>query len=408
MQILWISHFLLFPETGYGGLQRSRNLLKVLSKYHDIHLICFYRNDDKIFVPDLKLAEKDLKKYCKNVYIIPHELSNTKKAYRLLKSVVSRTPYSAYIYRSRQLLQESWKLISVQSIDLIHSDTIGMIEPILNRINVTKVLTHHDIESHKMHRRYENEENILKRIFFFKEYMALRRYEKKYCVKYDSNITVSDIDKNRLQEIDENIHVNVIQNGVDCNYFKYHPRDEMSRELIFTGALDYYPNAKAMLYFCGKIWPILKSKYPELKLTIIGKNPPAQLQSIGKGNNGINVLGYVEDIRPHMKRAKVFICPIMEGGGTRIKILDAFSQGVPVVSTTVGAEGLSLENGKHILLADTDSEFVDRVSDLLANEDLSKSISLCARKFVEENYSYNMIGKKMATVYDELIENRVR
>ena len=107
MQILWISHFLLFPETGYGGLQRSRNLLKVLSKYHDIHLICFYRNNDKIFVPDLKLAEKDLNNYCKNVYIIPHELSNTQKAYRLLKSVVSRTPYSAYIYRSRQLLQES-------------------------------------------------------------------------------------------------------------------------------------------------------------------------------------------------------------------------------------------------------------------------------------------------------------
>ena len=404
MQILWISHFLLFPETGYGGLQRSRNLLKVLSKYHDIHLVCYYRNNDKIFVPDIKLAEKDLKNYCKNVYIIPHELSNTQKAFRMLKSVVTRTPYSAYIYRSSQLLKESLKLISDKSIDLMHSDTIGMIEPIIDNISIIKVLTHHDIESHKMHRRYENEENLLKRIFFLQEYMALRRYEKKYCVMYDSNIAVSDMDKNRLQEIDKRIKINVIQNGVDCEYFTYHPRDDMSRELIFIGALDYYPNAKAMLYFCDKIWPILKRKYPELRLTIIGKNPPAQLRSLGQDGNDINILGYVEDIRPHMKRATIFICPIMEGGGTRIKILDAFSQGIPVVSTIVGAEGLDLQKGKHILLADTVTEFVDRVSDLLENEELSKSMSLCAREFVEQNYSYNIIGKKMATVYNEMVE----
>ncbi len=140
-------------------------------------------------------------------------------------------------------------------------------------------------------------------------------------------------------------------------------------------------------------------------LTIIGKNPPVQLQSLGKDNDDINILGYVEDIRPHMERAKVFICPIMEGGGTRIKILDAFAQGIPVVSTIVGAEGLDLEKGKHILLADTVTEFVGGVSELLENDELSKNMSLCAREFVEENYSYNIIGKKMAMVYNELVES---
>jgi len=408
MQILWISHFLLFPETGYGGLQRSRNLLKVLIKYHDVHLICYYRNIDKNFVQDIKLAERDLKKYCKNVYIIPHELGSIKKAFLLLKSIITRTPYSAYIYRSRQLLKQSLELISDKSIDLVHSDTIGMIEPILDKIGVIKVLTHHDVESHKMYRRYENEENVLRRIFYLQEHTSIKKYEKKYCRKFDLNIAVSDMDKGRLEEIDEGINVGVIQNGVDCEYFKYSPRNAMSRELIFTGALDYYPNAKAMLYFFGKIWPILKSKYPELKVTIIGKHPPAQLHSFGRDCNDINILGYVDDIRPHVQRAKVFICPILEGGGTRIKILDAFSQGIPVVSTIVGAEGLDLENGKHILLADTIAEFVDRVSDLLENDELSKRMSLFARKFVEENYSYNIIGKKMATVYNGMVKNNVR
>ena len=167
--------------------------------------------------------------------------------------------------------------------------------------------------------------------------------------------------------------------------------------------MDYYPNSNAMLYFCKQIWPNLKERFTDLRLIIIGKNPPVQIISLIKNMEGIELLGYVEDIRPYIKRAKVFICPIMEGGGTRIKILDAFSQGIPVVSTEIGAEGLHIENGKHICLANSAAEFVEKVSELIENNELSRKISINARKLIEENYSYKYIGEKLAKAYEETL-----
>ena len=409
MRILWISHFLLYPETGYGALQRSRNLLLELCKHHDIYLICLFREADKSLVKNLDLAEIDLKKHCKNVFFVPHKISNISKIYFILKSIFAKFPYSVSIYCSKYLKNDVLRFISDENIDLIHSDTLGMIEPILDRISAIKVLNHHDIESHKMYRRYKNEENLAKRLFFWNENKCLEKYEKKYYKKYDMNIVVSEMDYKRLNEImgKWNIHAIIVENGVDCDYFAFHARKNCHEELIFTGALDYYPNDKSMLFFCSDVWPILKKKYPKLKFSIIGKNPSKSLMSLVKSSRDIKMLGYVDDVRPHIKRAKVFVCPIKEGGGTRIKILDAFSQGVPVVSTYIGAEGLDAVNGKHLLIADTPSEFVERISDLLDNDVLSEKISRDARKFVEEKYSYKYLGKKLAKEYENLLENKL-
>ena len=142
MRILWISHFLLYPETGYGALQRSRNLLIELCKYHEVSLICLYRDADKKLVPNLMLAEKDLKKYCKTVCFIPHNLTTVKRAFLLFKSILTKLPYSVYIYRSKFLNGKILQLVLDNNIDLVHSDTIGMLEPILNDIKAIKVLNH--------------------------------------------------------------------------------------------------------------------------------------------------------------------------------------------------------------------------------------------------------------------------
>ena len=403
MKVLWLSHFLLFPETGYGGLQRSRNLLKSICNQHEVILVCLYRDVDKYLVPDLRVAEKDLKNYCKKVIFIPHNLTIIKKFILLFKSFITNIPYSVYIYKSRSFNKDIYKLISNTVIDLIHTDTIGLFEALLGNNMAINVLNHHDIESHKLYRRYSNEKNVFKRLFFLHEYRCMYKYEQYYCNNYHLNIVVSEMDRDRLKMISKNINIKVIENGVDSEYFAYHSRDCNSKELIFTGAMDYYPNTNAMLYFCNQIWPKLKERFADLKLIIIGKNPPIQIISLINKIKDIELLGYVEDIRPYIKRAKVFICPIMEGGGTRIKILDAFSQGIPVVSTEIGAEGLHLENGKHIFLANTAAEFVEKVSELIENNELSRKISINARKLIEENYSYKYIGEKLAKAYEETL-----
>ena len=379
-----------------------------LCKYHDVYLICLVREADKYLVHNISVAEIDLEIHCKKVFFIPHTISNLSKLFFIGKSVFSKIPYSVSIYRSKDLGKKVLKLISDENVSLIHSDTLGMIEPILDRINTMKVLNHHDIESHKMYRRYVNEENLAKRLFFWNENRRLEKYEKRYCKRYDRNIVVSEIDYGRLNDIlgPSSENTVIVENGVDCDYFAFHPRLNSENELIFTGALDYYPNDKSMLFFCSDVWPILKEKYPALTFSIIGKNPSKSLLSLVKTSQDIKMLGYVEDVRPHIKRAKVFVCPIMEGGGTRIKILDAFSQGIPVVSTQVGAEGLEAVDGRHLMIADTPFGFVEKISDLLDNETLSSDISRHAREFVEEKYSYKHLGKKLAKEYEKLVENK--
>ena len=399
MKILWVSHFLLYPDTGYGGLQRSRNLLKELSKAHEVDLVCLVRDVDQKLVPDLSVPEQDLKKYCTGVHFIPHGISRIRKIGFLLRSLFQGVPYSVQLYRSEGLVRLVQNLLTNEPFDVVHADTIGLIDHVVGRHAVGTSLAHHDVESHKMYRRYENENHPIKKWFFYIEYRNLLRYEKNHCHEYGLNIVVSELDRERLLDMDPGARAVVIENGVDCEYFSYFPRGAHSEGLVFTGALDYYPNSNAMLYFSGEIWPVLKEEYPHLTLTIIGKSPSVKLRSSLASCNGVQILGYVKDIRPHMRTAKIFICPIREGGGTRIKILDAFAQGIPVVSTKIGAEGLDVVHGEHLLIADSPPDFVQAIKTLLEDDALTDRIGRNARAYVEKHYSFTHIGEKLSHAY---------
>jgi len=408
MQILWISHFLLYPDTGYGALQRSKNLLKCLGTKSEVILICLVREYDRQLAPSIEVAYKDLKNYCTEVYFIQHKVKASHKIKFLFKNVLTGTPYSVFLYRSKELLAVVKSILSNNKIDLIHADTIGLIEQSIKEIESVKVLNHHDIESHKMSRRTKTETNILKKLFYYYESYCIKKYEKRYCKEYDLNIVVSEVDKSRLQEIEQDIKIEVVANGVDCDYFQFSSRENSNEELIFTGTLDYYPNSHAIIYFFSDVWPFLKKKYPDMKLTIIGKNPPITVVDLVNKYKDVTLCGYVPDVRPYIKNASIYICPIQDGGGTRLKILDALAQGIPVVSTEMGAEGLHLDDGIHLLIGNTPDEFLEKISILIDNPALSKTISTNGRMFVEKNYSYSVIGEKFTSIYKALIESGKR
>ena len=402
MKILWLSHFLLFPETGYGALQRSRNLLLQLSKKNDVFLLSYYRDGDLKFSPDLDLAQKDLEKYCRRVVLVPSPLNGKNKYYKLsmiLESVFSKTPYSVLLFRHKVFFEKALQMIEEFSIDLVHSDTLGLSEKFLGEKSTVKILNHHNIESHMMFRRAEKEGNILKKLFLAKEGWNLKNYENTFCRQYDLNVVVSDIDKERLNGINRNIKSAVIENGVDCDYFSHHFRDQNCKGLIFTGSLDWYPNADAMLYFCRQIWPLLRKRFNNLTLNIIGKNPPPELLFLIKGEKGIFWEGFVSDVREFIKKGRVFVCPIRDGGGTRLKILDALAQGIPVVSSTVGCEGIDVINGENILMADDVEDIVNKVSSLLMDEELCNKLSGNGRRLVEVKYSFDILGRKISDLY---------
>ena len=397
---MWLSHFLLFPETGFGALQRSRNLLKELSKYNDIYYLSYVRNADLSEGIDLNEAVRDLNQYCKGTVLIshPHNKNFVLKYTALAKSIVSIKPYSILMYQFNAFYKKILDILTEQSIDLIYSDTMGLIEPVLDKIKVPCVINHHNIESCMMFRRAEKAKNLFVKMFYFYEACKIKNYEKKFCHQHNKNIVVSELDKKNLMAINLLADVEVVENGVDCNYFKFNPREKLSKNLIFTGGLDWYPNLDAMIYFCEKVWPLLVKKIPDVTLTIIGKNSGSKIDNIAKKYSNIILTGYVPDVRKYMKEASVFICPIRDGGGTKLKILDAMAQGVPIVTTSLGCEGILVTDGEHLCIADEPKKFVEKICGMINNTDEQNRLAMNAYDLIKNKYSYHIIGSKFNNI----------
>jgi polysaccharide biosynthesis protein PslH len=180
-------------------------------------------------------------------------------------------------------------------------------------------------------------------------------------------------------------------------------------ELIFAGRTDWLPNIDGLKFFCQEILPLIKKEIKDVRLTIIGKT---RLNNVGAIHelplqtvNDVTHLGFVEDVRPHIGKAAVYIVPLRIGGGTRLKILDAMAMGKAIVSTSIGAEGIDVTHGKNILIADTPEDFSKQVVRVLNDSKLRESLGAEGRKLVEEKYSWDIIGKKMDEVYTTAYES---
>jgi glycosyltransferase involved in cell wall biosynthesis len=404
MKILWISHFLLYPKTGYGALQRSRNLLVELSRRHDIFYLSYCRKVDLSSAWTIDQARIDLEAYCRKVVFVDYEPDRVPRYRLVLSSLLSGLPYSVRLYRSDALVQRAKEIIREHRIDLVHADTLGLAEPLLEMEGPQMALTHHNVESQMMFRRAEKAPP-LQRLFFALEARRLKAYEQHYCGRYDLNLVVSETDRDRLQALLPGVSATVIENSADCHYYEHHLRSPESRGLLFIGPLHWYPNADALLYFCDHVWPHLVAAMPDLTLTVIGKEPPERLLQMAGRYKGIRLEGYVPDVRPFARKARAFICPIRDGGGTRLKILDAMSQGIPMVSTSIGCEGLRVTDNEHLLLADTPETFVRQTLRLLTDLELCNRLSQNARRWVEEHCSAEAVGARLSQSYERLISS---
>ncbi|MBE0673006.1 MAG: glycosyltransferase [Anaerolineales bacterium] len=217
------------------------------------------------------------------------------------------------------------------------------------------------------------------------------------------NLAVSQLDKELLSHITGVGNFEVIENGVDIDYFTPSFSIKKNKSIIFAGRLDQYSNRESLLYFCSKVWPLIKKKHPDMRFTIIGNNPPVKLMEIAGNDKNIELLGYVDDVRPYFANAMISVCPIKDGGGTRIKILDALSMGMPIVSTSIGCEGIDVTPGADVFIADTPEEFADKVDHIVSDTCKRQSMGKNARKTAEENYSWKAIGAKLDRLYSKYI-----
>lgn len=408
-RILWISHLVPYPPKG-GVLMRSYYLLRELAKHYDVDL--FAINQQSLFRSFYPAKEQGLitvadalGSFCSSVEIVDEPYASGRLArYRLaLRSLWSRWPYSIGWLYSPKIAARLSERVRGGNYDAIHYDTIALAAYWRKDDGLPAVLDHHNVESHMMLRRAKKERNLIKKIYYYQEGYRLRRYEAEMLKHFQLHITCSADDKARLEEIDRSVKVEVVPNGVALPERLPNRNGSSEPSVLFIGGMTWYPNFDAVVYALKEIWPLVIREIPEARLDIIGRSPSSDLTRLAAAAHNVALHGFVDDIRPFYEKASVYLCPIRDGGGTKLKVLDALVHKVPLVAHPVACEGIELVSDSHALISDEAFGLAQHVIRLLRNPDDGRPLAEAGYKLIEDKYDVAKIGEHFAHHVDEVI-----
>lgn len=415
MKILWVSHHLPYPPKA-GVLLRSHHLLKELSSYHHVDLIAF--NQRGLIEPYFENYESGvhearafLENTCQRVEIFdcPTDASPYKKLFCAITSLVSKHPYTVKWLASKQFGERLIELHKLEKYDLIHFDTIGLMPYLTKELMSAAIsLDHHNVESHMLMRRGDLERNWLKKIYYYQEGVRVKHLERKYCNIVDINITCSDLDSNRFMEFITAKNFVAIPNGVDVDFFRPSTVEPCTNTLIFIGTLDWYPNMRAVRFLSHELWKQLKTALPDIRIDVIGSRPPEDVVAFASKNKDFIVHGFVDDIFSFLDSANIYVCPINDGGGTKLKVLDAFASGKAVIADPIACEGLNVTDGENVIYASTVNEYIEKITLLCSNPQLRRKIEKNARDHVVKHFSFKSIGKNLSEHYELIVQTKIK
>ena len=406
LRVLWISQNLPYPPKT-GVLQRNYNLIRETSTFADVHLVAILKQD---ILPTFEeqSAVRELAKICTHVDVVrlPVEESRARLLAVVAASLFTRTPFTVNWATSSVLHDALTRALKAGPFDVVYFDTISLAGYRGLAKGAAIALNHHNIESHLFQRRIDYERNVLKRFYFGLEAGKLRRYEAEVAAEFDTHLVVSELDAERLREIRPGVSTAVVANGVDVDYFRSSGATREPGHLVMVSGMNWFPNRDAVLFMVEQIWPRLSAVLPDARLTIVGASPPPPVTELAARDSRVRATGFVDDVRPYMDRAQVYLCPMRDGGGTRLKILDALSMGVPIVSTTMGLEGIHVEPDRDVLVANTPEEFVLQIGRLTTDADLRARLSVNGRAFVEEHFAWSAIGHRLQKTFRDLAQRK--
>lgn len=266
---------------------------------------------------------------------------------------------------------------------------------------IPSLLTKHEVDFAACARRARMESNPLKKMRWFYNYLQVLDREIRLQRRVNAAICMTEPDARELRKFCASVPVHVINTGVDLDYFR--PPDQPGKhpQMVFVGAFRHQPNVDAMLYFCQEILPLIRTQVPEAELVIVGSSPPPSILSLAD-IPGVQVTGFIPDIRPPMASSLVYVVPLRLGVGIRGKILEAWSMGMAVVATSVACAGLQYENGKNILVADSADLFASHVVALLKDTARRQRMGAEGRRIVEAHYGWEASAEKLNVLYKSL------
>jgi sugar transferase (PEP-CTERM/EpsH1 system associated) len=399
MRILWLKTDLLLP-LDKGGKLRTWHLMRHLARHHEITYLAFAE-------PGQPQSDVDgMNEVAARVETVTRS-EPAKGTWRFYADaamhVVDPLPYAVGKYRSADFRRRFDALVAEIDFDLIVCDFLFPAVNLPSRLPCPAVMFTHNVESEIWRRHAETKTGALSKRLYETQYRRMLRYEGDALRRFDGVLAVSDADRETFDRIYPGaIHrpVHVVPTGVDTEYFEPsgspqipNPQSQIP-SLIFTGSMDWLPNEDAMLFFCRDILPRIRDEEPGIELAIVGRAPTPAVKQLAE-QAGVRVTGRVDDVRPYMREAGVYVVPLRIGGGTRLKIFEAMAMGKAVVSTTVGAEGLPVNHGEHVLLADEPAAFAQAVVDLLRDVPRRRQLEAAARALVVEKYDWSAVAGEL-------------
>ena len=398
MRILWLKTELLHP-VDKGGKIRTYNMLKALKRNHQITYLTL---DDGT---GDKKARELASEYCDELVCIPHrrrEKFTTGFYVELVLNLASDLPYAIKKYESAEMRREIEKRIG--SFDVLICDFLAPAVNVPRDLDCATVLFQHNVEAMIWKRHYEVQTNPAKKTYLFRQWRKMFDFEARTCPRFDCVVAVSREDRDMMQEQYGVKNVYDVPTGVDTDFFR--PSGNQTPKpynLVFTGSMDWLPNEDAIRYFTEQIMPRIKQTVPAVTLTVVGRDPYPALLDLSKRDPSVIVTGRVEDVRPYMEEAAVYIVPLRIGGGTRLKIYEAMAMEKAIVSTSIGAEGLPVTDGNEIVLADTPELFADAVVKLLKDPRVADEIAQRAAVRVRAEFGWGTVADSFAAVCDRAI-----
>jgi glycosyltransferase involved in cell wall biosynthesis len=385
-KILWVKSDFLHPTTR-GGQIRTLEILRQVHRRHEVHYVAF---DDLSSPQGLSRSSE----YCSFAYPLRHSVPDKASltfASQLITGLFSPLPVVVSRYRSAAMREQVRKLTAQHSFDAIVCDFLF---PAINLPDLARAtLFQHNVEATIWERHSSNASTFAHRLYFGLQARRMLAYEGRVCALVGAVVAVSPNDAQTMRRLYRVSRVCTVPTGVDLDFFAPPPAAPRIADLVFLGSMDWMPNIDGVCWFVRDILPRIRRRRRDCSVAIVGRRPAAAVRRLADRDPAIRVTGTVDDVRPWLWGSRLSIVPLLVGGGTRLKIFEAHAARIPVVSTSVGAEGLDLKHGVHLLIADEPEAFADACLSLLDDDDARRRLADAAWNLVSSSFSWETVSK---------------
>lgn len=395
MNVLLLTQVLPFPPDS-GPKVKTWNLLKCVAREHAVTLVSFVRGDQSEDV-------RSLAPLCREVHTVPIRRNALSDIEALVRSLATKQPFLMVRDDQPAMRRLVDRLATSGRYDLVHADQLNMAQYADRVPSGAKLLDAHNALWLLYRRLAGTMRPGPARLLLERDWRLLRAYEGEVYRRFDAVLAVSGEDRRALEEAaGAPLDVTVVPIAVDAGETPPVERRPGAPHVLHLGTMYWPPNVDAVRWFAREIHPLVRARVGGAELDVVGARPPRAIRALARRGAGINLAGYVRDPLPYLERAGAFVVPLRAGGGMRVKILQALAQALPVVTTRLGCEGIEVEDGRHLLMADGAAEFAAATVRLLQDENLARDLGRNGRRLIEERYDYRVVGPCVLTLYSRL------